>query len=262
MEIIIQDSLEETSRLAADHVARLIRNKPNAVLGLATGNTPLHLYKELIRLHREEGLDFSNVTSFNLDEYLGLAPEHPCSYRHYMNENFFKHINIRLENTHVPDGLCVGEAIPGHCADYEAAIQAAGGLDLQILGIGSDGHIGFNEPSSSLASRTRIKTLTENTRRDNAFSFGGNIEMVPLHVLTMGIGTIMEAKQILLLAFGEAKAAAIAAAAEGSITASNPASILQMHPCAQVFLDAQSASRLEREDYYRFIFLEKPDWQK
>jgi len=259
MEIIIQPTATAASLLAARHVARLVREKPHAILGLATGNTPLALYRELIRLHREDGLDFRHVTTFNLDEYVGLAPSHPASYHTFMHENFFAHLNVPASRIHIPDGLATD--IPAHCRAYEDAIRAAGGLDLQILGIGSDGHIGFNEPSSSLASRTRIKTITAQTRRDNAYAFGTPDEM-PHHVITMGVGTIMDARQVLLLAFGEKKAHAIASAVEGPITAMNPASILQMHPVAQCLLDEPAATQLTRRDYYRWVFEQKPEWQK
>jgi len=261
MEIIIQPIAVEASKLAALAIARTVKAKPNTVLGLATGNTPLMLYKELIRLHREEGLDFSQVRTFNLDEYCGLAPEDPNSYRYFMNENLFRHINIDLANTHVPDGLVKGADIPRHCSEYEATIRAVGGIDLQVLGIGTNGHIGFNEPGSSLASRTRLKTLTEATRNANAPNFA-NLDEVPTHAITTGIGTIMDARQVLLLAFGGSKAEAVAGAVEGAVTASNPASILQMHPTATMFLDGTAASRLARRDYYDWVYANKPDWKK
>jgi glucosamine-6-phosphate deaminase len=261
MEIIIKPDKYQVCKLAARRVARLLRQKPQAVLGLATGSTPVTLYEELIRMHREEGLDFSQVRTFNLDEYLGLGPEHPASYRRFMREQFFEHININPLNTHIPDGLVTGEDVPKHCAEYEAKIRSAGGIDLQILGIGSDGHIGFNEPGSSLASRTRIKTLTHRTRADNA-RFFSCIDEVPYHVITMGIGTILEAREILLLAFGEGKADAVAGAVEGPLTAMNPASILQMHPSVRVYLDEAAASKLSRSDYYRWVFENKPVWQR
>ncbi len=260
MEVIISADPESASSRAAKHIARLVRTKPEAVLGLATGSTPLLLYKELIRMHRNEGLDFSRVRTFNLDEYLGLAPSHPASYHQFMWKNFFDHININPARTHIPNGLLSGEDVTKFCASYEEEIRLAGGMDLQILGIGSDGHIGFNEPGSSLASRTRIKTLTRRTRSDNARFFRSEND-VPHHVITMGIGTIMEAKEVLLLAFGESKATAVAGAVEGPITASNPASILQMHPAAKFHLDESAASRLEKHDYYRWVFEQKPPWQ-
>ena len=204
-------------------------------------------------------LDWSRVRTFNLDEYLGLAPDHPQSYHHFMWENLFRHVNVRPENVHIPDGLA--QDVPGFCADYEARIRAVGGIDLQLLGIGSDGHIGFNEPSSSLASRTRIKTLTQRTQADNA-RFFASAEEVPSHVITMGIGTIMEARTNLLLAFGDKKAQALAEAAEGPITAMNPASVLQLHPDARVCLDEAAATQLKRAEYYRWVFANKPQWQR
>ncbi len=260
MEIIIQESPAIASALAAQRIAALVRSKPDAVLGLATGSTPLYLYQELIRLHREEGLDFSQVRTFNLDEYLGLAPSHPQSYHAFMWRNFFDHININPARVHFPSGLVSGKQIEDYCAKYEKEIKHCGGIDLQVLGIGTDGHIGFNEAGSSLASRTRIKTLTRRTIEDNA-RFFGSAEEVPHHVITMGVGTIMESKKIALLAFGGGKAAAVAGALEGPITASNPASILQMHPGVKVYLDDAAASKLARSDYYRWVFENKPSWQ-
>jgi glucosamine-6-phosphate deaminase len=259
MEVIIQPTAEEASALAARIFAALIRAKPAAVLGLATGSTPLGLYAELIRMHREEGLDFSKVTTFNLDEYLGLGPDHPASYHHFMWENFFRHVNVRPENTNLPDGSARDVAVS--CAVYEERIRAAGGIDLQVLGIGSDGHIGFNEPASSLASRTRIKTLTERTRSDNAPFFGPD-EEVPHHVITMGIGTILDAREVLLLGFGGRKAEALAAAIEGPVSPMVPASALHFHPRTRALLDEAAAVGLRRADYYRHVFANKPVWQR
>ncbi len=260
MEIIIQPNSEACGIFAARTIAKLVREKPDAVLGLATGSTPLGTYRELVRLHREESLDFSGVTTFNLDEYAGISPEHPHSYHAFMWEHFFSQVNVRRERIHIPNGQACD--VPGECARYEYAISSAGGLDLQVLGIGRDGHIGFNEPSSSLASRTRIKTLTDQTRRDNARFFGGDLGQVPMHCITMGVGTIMEARQVLLLAFGAGKAKAIAEAVEGPITAMNPASILQMHPVAKAVLDEEAAAGLQRLEYYRWVFDHKPVWQR
>jgi glucosamine-6-phosphate deaminase len=260
MEIIIEKDAITGSHAAARVVARLVREKPNAVLGLATGSTPLTLYRELIRLHQEEGLDFSQVTTFNLDEYIGLPAGHKQSYRRFMNKNLFEQINIKIENTHVPDGLA--EDVPAACAAYERAIVDAGGIDLQVLGIGSDGHVGFNEPTSSFASRTRIKTLTRQTVADNARFFGGDESQVPHHCITMGIGTIMEARMCLMLAFGENKADAVAATVEGPVAAVMPASILQHHPSAKLFIDEAAASKMKLADYYRWVYAGKPEWQK
>ena len=171
MEIIIQPTPEAGGIIAARTIAKLVRTKPDCVLGLATGSTPLATYRELVRMHHDEGLDFSRVTTFNLDEYVGLPHEHSHSYHAFMDEHFFGHVNVPRARIHIPDGMA--RDVPAECARYEVAIAAAGGIDLQLLGIGTDGHIGFNEPSSSLASRTRIKTLTERTRADNARFFGG-----------------------------------------------------------------------------------------
>ena len=260
MEIIIQPTPEAASVIAARIIARVVREKPHAVLGLATGSTPLATYRELIRLHREEALDFSGVTTFNLDEYVGLPPEHPQSYHAFMQENFFRHVNLGEEHTHIPNGMA--QDVPRECARYEAAIVAAGGIDVQLLGIGSDGHIGFNEPTSSLASRTRIKTLTELTRKDNARFFDGDMGKVPMHCITMGVGTIMESKAVVLLAFGANKATAIADACEGPMTAMNPASILQMHRTAKVAIDEPASTQLRKRDYYRYVYDNKPVWQR
>lgn len=255
MEIIIQNSPEAATSVAARIIARLLRENPAAVLGLATGSTPLLLYREIIAMK----LDWSKVVTFNLDEYVGLPSGHPQSYHHFMWENLFQHVNIAEQNVHIPDGNA--QDVPAFCTAYEARIRAAGGIDLQVLGIGGDGHIGFNEPTSSLTSRTRIKTLTRETVRDNARFFGSE-DRVPHHVITMGIGTIMEARRVLLLAFGGAKAPAVAAAVEGPLAAIHPASILQMHPAAKLCLDHGAASQLKRADYYQWVYDNKPDWQR
>jgi len=258
MEVIILSSPEEASEVAARLVARQVREKPESVLGLATGGTPCKLYQLLARMHRARGLDFSKVTTFNLDEYIGLDPSHPASYHRFMEENFFSNVNIARERIHIPDGLA--HDVPAHCAAYEKAIHEAGNIDLQILGLGSDGHLGFNEPGSSLASRTRIKTLTERTRDDNARFFTDGQE-VPHHVITMGLGTIMESRMCLLLAFGKGKAQAVAASVEGPVTASVPGSLLQFHPRAKVLIDTEAASLLTRANYYQWVYKNKPTWQ-
>jgi len=255
MEVIIQPTPEAASQVAARLIARLFREKPAAVLGLATGSTPVLLYRELVRMK----LDWQRVTTFNLDEYVGLAPDHPASYHHLMEENLFRHVNIHAENVHIPDGQA--QNIPEFCQGYEAQIRAGGGIDLQVLGIGTDGHIGFNEPTSSLASRTRIKTLTLETRRDNAHFFGSE-DAVPRHVITMGIGTILDARNILLLAFGDHKAAAVAGAVEGPVSAMNPASALQLHPLVTFVVDKAAASVLRKTEYYRWVYDNKPNWQR
>ncbi|MFQ5772505.1 MAG: glucosamine-6-phosphate deaminase [bacterium] len=244
MLVIIKENYEEISKEAARIIAELIQKKPHCVLGLATGSTPLGLYKELIRLHQEARLDFSQVTTFNLDEYVGLPSEHPQSYYHFMQENLFKHINMNLNSIHMPNGMA--EDIEQECEDYEKAIDIAGGIDLQVLGVGANGHIAFNEPLSSLGSRTRIKTLTEKTRRDNA-RFFSSLEEVPKYAITMGVGTIMEARSIILLASGKSKAEAISKTVEGPITAMVPATMVQMHPRATIIVDVEAASLLSRE---------------
>src|SRR5471030_2707007 len=206
MEVLIRDNAETGCVLGANIIARVVREKPNAVLGLATGRTPLRLYQELIRLHRNEGLDFSRVTTFNLDEYVGLPADHDHSYRWFMRENLFRHLNIDQQRTHVPD--CTAADLHAECRDYEKKIEAAGGIDLQLLGLGRNGHIGFNEPTGSLRSRTWVKILSEQTLRDNSAVFG-SLDDMPKHALTMGIGTILDAKRCLLLAFGPPKARAV-----------------------------------------------------
>jgi len=255
MEIIIQPTPEAATAIAARLMARLIRKKPAAVLGLATGGTMEPLYRELMA----EKLDWSKLTTFNLDEYVGVAPQHPQSYHHFMWEKLLRHVNVSAANVNIPDGLA--QDVPTACENYERRIASTGGIDLQLLGIGTHGHIGFNEPTSSLASRTRIKTLTPQTRRDNARFFGSE-EQVPHHVITMGIGTILESRHCLLLAFGKKKGRAIVDAVEGPITAMCPASALQLHPQVTVFLDEEAASELKLTDYYRWVYAQKPDWQK
>jgi len=259
MEVIIRDSAEEVSILGAQIVAHMVRLKPRCVLGLATGRTPLRLYTELIRMHQAEKLDFSGVETFNLDEYVGLPHDHPQSYHFYMRENFFRHVNIPERLTHVPDG-CV-KNLRVHCLEYEAAIKEAGGIDLQLLGIGANGHIGFNEPLSALLSRTREKALSPRTRQQNAAMFGGDADRVPRRALTMGVGTILEARELLLLATGSAKAAILAKAVEGPITAMISASALQLHPRCKVILDQAAAGALTQREYYDWLFQNEPEWE-
>lgn len=255
MEIIIQPDALTATRLAAGLLGALIQRQPAAVLGLATGGTMEQLYLELAAQKR----DWSRIRTFNLDEYVGLPAHHPQSYHHFMQDKLFRHTNLNPAHTRIPNGLAAD--IPAECAAYEQEIRAAGGIDLQLLGIGTTGHIGFNEPTSSLASRTRIKTLTAQTRADNARFFGGEAE-VPHHVITMGIGTILETRHCVLLAFGAKKARAVAGMVEGPITALNPASALQLHPQVTVFLDEPAAAELQMRDYYRWVYEQKPAWQK
>jgi glucosamine-6-phosphate deaminase len=255
VEVIIKDTYEEMSRAAAQRVVKTLNAKPNAVLGMATGSTPLGLYKELVRLHQTGHVDFSQVTTFNLDEYVGLPVTHPQSFHSFMHENFFKHVNIPPQNVYIPSGTT--DNYQAFCAWYEDRIRHCGGIDIQVLGIGSDGHIAFNEPTSSLKSRTRLKTLARSTIDDNARFFQRR-EDVPVYAITMGVGTILEARQILLLANGEKKAAAIAAAVEGPVTSMITASALQHHPDVRVYVDAPAAGELKMRDYYDWIQKMKP----
>ncbi|PKM99177.1 MAG: glucosamine-6-phosphate deaminase [Elusimicrobia bacterium HGW-Elusimicrobia-2] len=244
MNFIITESSEEMSRKAAELFAQRIRSNPNIVLGLATGGTPEKMYAELVRLHREEGLDFSRVTTYNLDEYLGIPATHDQSYRYFMNKNLFDHVNIPRENTHVLNGMAADPV--KECRDYEDAIKKAGGIGLQLLGIGSNGHIAFNEPGSKADSRTGVVTLTGNTVKDNA-RFFEKAEDVPKQALSMGNGTIMEAKEIILIADKESKAEAILKSVEGPVTEDVPASLLQKHTNCTFILDSAAAAKLKKE---------------
>ncbi len=259
MEILIRDTPEACAAVAAQVVTRQLRTKERPVLGLATGGTPLRLYQELVRLHQEEGLSFKHCQTFNLDEYVGLPREDERSYYYYMHSNLFDHIDIDASNVHLPDGM--SEDLRDACRGYERKISAAGGIDLQVLGIGSNGHIGFNEPTGSLASRTWLKILSEQTIRDNAIYFE-NPERVPRHVLTMGIATIMEARQCLLLATGAKKADAIRRMIEGPVTGMCPASVLQMHQRVTVVLDEEAAYLLTYKDHYKWVERNKLEWQQ
>lgn len=250
MRVIVAKDANEVSRQAGQFVAAVVRRRPTCVLGMATGSTPLGLYRELIRMHQEEGLDFSRVVTFNLDEYVGLSATHSQSYRMFMQKNLFDHINVDVRNTHVPDGRALDFEV--FCEHYEKLIRDEGGIDLQILGIGTDGHIAFNEPGSSLGSRTRLKTLTAETVRDNARFFGSEQE-VPRLAITMGVGTILESRQCLLLAHGASKAGAIRDTIEGPVTAQVTASALQMHRDVVTIVDAEAGRLLERRDYYREV---------
>ena len=258
MEVVIQHDPEAVATLVADVIARLVFSKPNAVLGLATGSSPLGVYSELVRRHRAGELTFGRTTAFLLDEYIGLSPDHPQSYRAFIERHFSALVDIDPQRVHVPDGAA--QDIEAACADYEMQIGKAGGIDLQLLGIGADGHLGFNEPTSSLASRTRVKTLTEQTRTDNN-RFFRDLDEVPLHVVTQGIGTILEARHLVLIATGAPKAEAVARAVEGPVAAMCPASAIQLHPHATVVLDEAAATKLTLADYYRATFAAKPSWQ-
>jgi len=252
LRVIIEKDYSAMSRKAAEIIAKEIRSKPQAVLGLATGSTPLGVNQELIRMHETGNLDFSAVRTFNLDEYYRLRPDHPESYHSFMFKNLFEKINVKPENVSIPDGMATD--IGSFCESYEERIKEAGGIDIQLLGIGRDGHIGFNEPGSSLGSRTRLKTLTEETIRDNARFFGKESD-VPHFAVTMGVGTILGAKKLLMLASGGGKARAVRDAIEGPVSAQVTASVLQLHPNVFVILDEEAASMLSRSDYY--IYVEK-----
>ena len=255
MQVSILESYNDISKAAAREVKATLDKKPNAVLGLATGSTPQGLYQELVRLHREEGLDFSQVTTFNLDEYVGLGRDDPQSYHYFMHENLFRHINIAPQNIYIPSGTT--DNYEAFCGWYEQRIVDCGGIDLQILGIGSDGHIAFNEPTSSLGSRTRIKTLARQTIDDNA-RFFERPEDVPVYAITMGVATILEARKIILLASGEQKAGAVAKAIEGPVTSMITASSLQMHQDTTCYLDRSAASELQMTQYYCWVDTHRP----
>jgi len=259
MEVVVRPTKPEASWLAARLIAAAIRENPQLVLGLATGRTMERLYAKLVQMHREEGLDFSLVRTFNLDEYIGLAPDDPNSYRHYMNHHLFDHINIDKRNTHLPDGMTKDET--GEGARYEAAIRAVGGIDLQLLGIGRAGHIGFNEPLSALQSRTRAKALTPLTITENSGEFADPSRM-PHRAITMGVGTILEARRLLVLVTGDTKAEILAKAVEGPITSMVSATAIQLHPRVTVICDDEAASELSGREYYDWIFNHEPEWQE
>ncbi|MCK0110926.1 glucosamine-6-phosphate deaminase [Ornithinimicrobium sp. F0845] len=259
MEVVILDDEEQVGRPGADAVAEHVARDPRAVLGLATGSSPLRVYRELAaRVGRGE-LSLAGCRAFLLDEYVGLPVEHPESYRSVIRRDLIDHVDLDPARVLGPDGGADDLAAAG--ADFERTIAAAGGVDVQLLGVGSDGHIAFNEPGSSLASRTRIKTLTTQTRRDNARFFGGDVDAVPRHCLTQGIGTILQAGHLVLVALGTGKAEAVHQLVEGPVTALWPASALQLHPHATVLVDEAAATRLLLRDYYRETYLGKPAWQ-
>ena len=249
MEVVITKDYEEMSAITADIIAKDIKKKHDLVLGLATGNSPLGVYKQLVKKHKKEGLDFSKVTTFNLDEYVGLDPLHKNSYNYFMHENLFRYINVNPGNIYIPQGNT--EDPEEFSQWYEGKIKQAGGIDVQLLGIGSDGHIAFNEPGSSFASRTRVKTLFEQTIKDNARFF--EEDEVPRFAITMGVGTILESKKILLIANGKNKAESCAQFIEGPITSQITASALQLHGNVTVVLDEDAAALLKRKDYYNWV---------
>jgi glucosamine-6-phosphate deaminase len=259
MEVIVLPDPAAIGALAGDAIAALLSRKPAAILGLATGSSPLAIYDELAARCEAGLISFAQARGFTLDEYAGLPADHPERYRNVIDTVFVSRVDFAPGAVQGPDGL--SDDIPAACAAYEEAIRAAGGVDLQILGIGTDGHIGFNEPGSSLASRTRIKTLTRQTRIDNARFFGGDLDAVPTHCLTQGLGTIMEAGHVVLVASGRGKAEAVHHLVEGAVSAMWPATILQHHPHVTVLLDDAAARRLQLVDYYRETYRSKPRWQ-
>ncbi len=259
MEVVPCSSKSEAAVLACAAVVRLLDRKPDAVLGLATGSSPLGVYDELAAQVRSGATTLARARAFLLDEYVGLPHEHEQSYRSVIQRDLTSKVDLDPDRVNGLDGMA--SDVEAECAGYEDAIARAGGVDLQLLGLGRTGHIGFNEPGSSLASRTRIKTLTAQTRRDNARFFGDDVEAVPHHCLTQGIGTIMEARHVVLMAAGPAKADAVRQLVEGPVSASWPATVLQLHRHVTVLLDPEAASRLERRDYYAETFRAKPPWQ-
>lgn len=259
MEVVILPGDREIAESIAGAVVRLLAGKPDAVLGLATGSSPLAAYRELIRRHRAGEVSFARATGFLLDEYVGLPVEHPQRYRSVIRRELEELVDFGSGAVQGPDGLAAD--IPAACSAYEKAILAAGGVDLQLLGVGTDGHVAFNEPGSSLGSRTRVKTLTAQTREDNA-RFFGSADLVPRHVLTQGLGTISDARHLVLVATGERKADAVRQMVEGPVSAFCPASVLQLHRHATVLLDDAAASRLTLADYFRETYAGKPGWQQ
>jgi glucosamine-6-phosphate deaminase len=258
MEVVIREHEQQCGATAADIFADAVRSGATT-LGLATGSSPLSVYRELIRRHRREGLTFAAVHAFLLDEYVGLPPSHPQSYAHVIRTVLTDHIDIDPRRVHGPNGVAAD--IFAAAKEYDAMIADSGPVDVQLLGIGGNGHIGFNEPGSSLGSRTRVKTLTEQTRHDNA-RFFSSIDEVPRHVITQGLGTISAARHLVLIATGSHKAEAVAAAVEGPLTASCPASVLQLHPHVTVVVDEAAAAGLKNADFYRYALKHKPPQQK
>ncbi|MFQ1003740.1 glucosamine-6-phosphate deaminase [Modestobacter sp. SSW1-42] len=259
MEVVLLPTPENCGRVVADALqAALARARDRGtppVLGLATGSSPLLAYRELVRRHTEEELSFADVTAVLLDEYVGLPVGHPESYREVIRRELTDAVGIDPAQVHGPDGAGPDPLAAGPA--YEELLRAAGPVAVQLLGIGTNGHVGFNEPGSSLASRTRVKTLTEQTRADNARFFGGDVDAVPRHVITQGLGTILGAQHLVLVATGEGKAAPVAAAVEGPVTASVPGSVLQLHPRVTVVVDEAAGSRLALADHHRYVLEHK-----
>jgi len=257
MEVVIRPNADAAADLVARVIAQEIRNNPRLVMGLATGNTMEAVYARLVQMHHEEKLGFSACQTFNLDEYVGLSCNHANSYRHYMNHHLFLQVDIGLQNTHLPDGMA--EDLDAECAQYERLIADSGGIDLQLLGIGQNGHLGFNEPLSALNSRTRVKILSPVTRAQNAPLFP-RPDLVPHRAITMGVGSILDCRRCILLATGEEKAAVVAKAVEGPITSMISASALQFHPNCTLILDEMAGSRLKESEYYHWVFENQPEW--
>ena len=258
MEVVITSSADEAGRLVADVIVRVLKERPEAVIGLATGSSPLPTYAALIDDHRAGAVSFARASAVLLDEYVGLPPDHPQTYGAFIRHHLTRHIDLEPDRLFGPDVWA--DDLDAACRRYEQLLTDLGGVDVQLLGIGSDGHIGFNEPGSSLASRTRIKTLTAATRGDNA-RFFASLDEVPRHVVTQGLATITAARHVVLVACGEAKAAPVARAVEGPVAARCPASVLQLHPHATVIVDEAAAAELELADYYRETYAGKPAWQ-
>jgi len=259
LEVIIRDSAEAAAQLTASLISKALRAQPHLVMGLATGRTMERLYAILAEKQKLEHLDFSLSVTFNLDEYIGLAPEDPHSYRSYMNKHFFERVNIDMRNTHLPDGSAAD--LDAECGKYEALIKDFGGIDLQLLGIGMTGHIGFNEPLSAMKSRTRCKALTPETIAQNSPLFD-KPEQMPKRAITMGVGTILESKRVLMLVTGAEKAEILAQAVEGPITSMISATALQLHPNCTVIVDEDAATWLKNKHYYKWIFENEPEWEE
>jgi glucosamine-6-phosphate deaminase len=258
VEVVIVATPDDAAQVVADVVIDVLASHEAPVLGLATGSSPVGAYRLLVEAHREGRTAFAHASAVLLDEYVGLPADHPQSYRTFIRRHVTDLVDLDPDRLHGPDVWAAD--VPAACARYEALLAALGGVDVQLLGIGADGHVGFNEPSSSLGSRTRIKTLTEQTRRDNA-RFFESVDDVPRHVITQGLATIGAARHLLLIATGAAKAAPVAAAVEGPLTAMCPASVLQLHPHATVVVDEAAGSGLRLAEYYRAVYAAKPAWQ-
>jgi len=261
VEVVIVADAEQAARLAGGVVVDVLHQQAAPVLGLATGSSPLGVYRFAIDAHRRGEVTFAHASAVLLDEYVGLPDGHPEAYRAFIRRELVDHVDLPIERLYGPDVNVPGPELPAACAAYDALLAKLGGVDVQLLGIGTDGHIGFNEPGSSLSSRTRVKTLTAATRADNARFFEGDPTGVPSHVVTQGLGTILDARHLLLIACGQAKAAPLAAAVEGPVTAFCPASVLQLHPHATVVVDEAAAAGLQLAGYYREAYANKPPWQ-